>query len=89
MKTANGVITKELALALIDEAIAKKIALDQLCQSDITLMTKLQKMEEGLLKSLGLLELFGKIKPEDPVQQLYKMRDKLAKEKDGAIIYSP
>jgi hypothetical protein len=89
IKDAKGEITKELALALIDEAIEKKLSLTTICQSDSSLTTELQKWEEGLLKSLGLLNIFGKIIPQDPNQQLYQIRDKIAKENNGAIIFKP
>jgi hypothetical protein len=88
LKNANGVITKELALDLIDEAISKKLPLNSICQNDTTLTKELQSWEKSLLSSLGLLDLLGKVLNEDPVQQLKKMREKIAKEKDGAVVYS-
>ncbi|MBT2697276.1 hypothetical protein J7E79_07605 [Bacillus sp. ISL-40] len=89
MEDAKGVINKELALSLIDEAIEKKILLSSVCRGDTSLTKKLQSWEEGLLKSLGLIDLIGKVVPEDPIEQLNKMREKVAKEKEGAIIFSP
>ncbi|MGF6951945.1 hypothetical protein QF028_004450 [Neobacillus sp. B4I6] len=89
MEDAKGVINKELALSLIDEAIEKKILLSSVCRGDTSLTKELQSLEEGLLKSLGLIDLIGKVVPEDPIEQLNKMREKVAKEKEGAIIFSP
>ncbi|MFP5107353.1 hypothetical protein ACSU6B_11330 [Neobacillus sp. C211] len=89
MEDAKGVINKELALSLINEAIEKKILLSSVCRGDTSLTTELQSLEEGLLKSLGLIDLIGKVVPEDPIEQLNKMREKVAKEKEGAIIFSP
>jgi hypothetical protein len=88
LENAKGVITKELALDLIDEAISKKLPLNSICQNDSTLTKELQSWEKSLLSSLGLLDLLGKVLNEDPVQQLKKMREKIAKEKDGAVVYS-
>ncbi|MEH7437821.1 hypothetical protein V7182_10030 [Neobacillus drentensis] len=88
LENAQGVITKELALNLIDEAISKKLPLNSICQNDTTLTKELQSWEKSLLSSLGLLDLLGKVLNEDPVQQLKKMREKIAKEKDGAVVYT-
>ncbi|WP_223589679.1 hypothetical protein [Neobacillus bataviensis] len=89
MEDAKGVINKELALALIDEAIAKKLPLNKVCQTNTSLTKELQSWEESLLKSLGLIDLLGKVIVQDPIQQLNKMRDKISKTKDGAIIFTP
>lgn len=89
MEDAKGVITKELALALIDDAIANKVPLNKVCQSNTSLTKELQSWEEGLLKSLGLIDLLGKVITDDPLYQLTKMREKVSKEKDGAIIFTP
>ncbi|PGY15790.1 hypothetical protein [Bacillus sp. AFS031507] len=89
MEDAKGVINKELALSLIDEAIEKKIPLSSVCRGQISLTKELQVWEVGLLKSLGLIDLLGKVIPEDPIKQLNKMHEIIAKEKDGAIIFSP
>jgi hypothetical protein len=89
MEDAKGVINKELALSLIDEAIEKKIPLSSVCRGQISLTKELQIWEVGLLKSLGLIDLLGKVVPEDPIKQLNKMHEIIAKEKDGAIIFSP
>ncbi|MGG3562708.1 hypothetical protein ABES03_14030 [Neobacillus rhizosphaerae] len=88
LKNANGVITKELALDLIDEAISKKLPLNSICQDDTTLTKELQSWEKSLLSSLGLVDLLGKVLNVDPVQQLKKIREEIAKEKEGAIVYS-
>jgi hypothetical protein len=76
-------------LDLIDEAIDKKLTLTTICQNDSLVTTELQKWETGLLKSLGPLNLLGKLIPQDPNQQLYQFRDKIAKEDNGAIIFKP
>jgi hypothetical protein len=89
MEDAKGVINKELALSLIDEAIEKKIPLSSVCRGQISLTKELQVWEVGLLKSLGLIDLLGKVVPEDPIKQLNNMHEIIAKEKDGAIIFSP
>lgn len=89
IKDGEGVITKELALDLIDEAIDKKLTLTTICQNDSLVTTELQKWETGLLKSLGPLNLLGKLIPQDPNQQLYQFRDKIVKEGNGAIIFKP
>lgn len=85
----KGVIKKELALSLIDKAIEKKIPLNSVCQSDSLLTKELQSWEEGLLKSLGLIDLLGKVVHEDPMESLNKIREKIAKEKNGSIIFTP
>jgi hypothetical protein len=89
IKSANGVISKELAIDLINEAIENKVSLTSVCQSDRKLTTELQKWETAWLNSLGLLNPLGKLIPLDPNQQLYKMRETIAKENDGTIIYKP
>ena len=89
IKDVKGVITKELALDLIDEAIEKKLTLTTVCKGDTSISTELQKWEEGMLKSLGFLNVFGKLIPQDPNEQLHKIRDEIAKEDDGAIIFKP
>ncbi|MEH7335393.1 hypothetical protein V7161_22485 [Neobacillus drentensis] len=89
MEDEKGVIHKELALALIDEAIEKKLPLNKVCQTNTSLTKELQSWEESLLKSLGLIDLLGKVIIQDPIQQLNKMRDKISKTKDGAIIFTP
>ncbi|MGG3467813.1 hypothetical protein ABES02_10055 [Neobacillus pocheonensis] len=89
MVDAKGVITKELALDLIDDSIAKKVPLNNVCQSNTSLTKELQSWEEGLLKSLGLINLLGKVILQDPMEQLNKMREKVSEAKDGAIIFTP
>ncbi|MEH7075590.1 hypothetical protein [Neobacillus drentensis] len=88
LEDAKGVVTKELALSLIDEAINKNKTLSTVCQGE-PLKDELQNLEEGLLKSLNLIGILGKVVPVDSLDQLNKMREQIAKEKDGAIIYSP
>ena len=88
VRDANGVITKQLALELMDEAISKKIPLNQVCQENKSVLQMVGNLEDSLLKSLGMVDLFGKILG-DPIDVLYKMRDKVLKKPDGAIIYSP
>ncbi|WP_251554231.1 hypothetical protein [Neobacillus muris] len=88
VRDANGVINKQLALELMDEAISKKIPLNQVCQENKSVLQMVGNLEDSLLKSLGMVDLFGKILG-DPIDVLYKMRDKVLKKPDGAIIYSP
>ncbi|MEH7096183.1 hypothetical protein, partial [Neobacillus vireti] len=89
LKESKGIVNKQLALELINEGLNKKLPLSKVCQNDTVLANQLQKMETGLLQSLGLFDLLGRIKLEDPVQQLTKMRDRILQEKDGAIIFKP
>jgi hypothetical protein len=89
IKDSNGVITKEFALNLIDEAIEKNLTLSTICKSDTLVVAVLQKWEKGLLKTLGLIELLGKLTPNDPIQKLYQIREYITKQPDGAIIYKP
>lgn len=84
LEAVNGEITKELALELIDEALAENKMLDELCPTDATLTAQLEKWTEGLLDSLGLLSLLG-LKPSEE-EQLKKMREAILKEPDGSII---
>lgn len=84
---AKGVISKELALDLIDEALKKQVALGAVCSENATETKWLEKWNDGLLKSLGLLDLLGRIMLDDPVEQLEKMRDNVSKEKDGVILF--
>lgn len=84
LSNGNGVITKELALELIDEAIEKRISLSSMCQDNTELMTTLQEWENS---SLGLLDLLGKLNPINPTEQLYKMRAKIEKKADGTIVF--
>ncbi|WHX41485.1 hypothetical protein QNH36_04805 [Mesobacillus sp. AQ2] len=84
LKAANGEITKELGLELIDEALAENKMLDELCPTDKTLTDQLESLTEGLLDSLGLLNLLG-LKPSEE-EQLKKMREAILKEPDGSII---
>jgi hypothetical protein len=89
IKDAKGIITKELALDLIDDAIKKKLTLTTVCQSDSAVTTELKQWENSLLKSLGLLNIFGKLIPIDPEQELYNIRDTIAKKDNGAIVFKP
>lgn len=84
LKAVNGEITKELALELIDKALAENKMLDELCPTDATLTQQLEKWTEGLLDSLGLLSLLG-LKPSEE-EQLKKLREAILKEPDGSII---
>ncbi|MEW8970294.1 MAG: hypothetical protein AB2411_06695 [Mesobacillus sp.] len=84
LEAVNGEITKELALELIDKALAENKMLDELCPTDTTLTAQLEKWTEGLLDSLGLLSLLG-LKPSEE-EQLKKMREAILKEPDGSII---
>lgn len=84
LKAANGEITKELALELIDKALAENKMLDELCPTDKTLTDQLESLTEGLLDSLGLLNLLG-LKPSEE-EQLKKMREAILKEPDESII---
>jgi hypothetical protein len=89
VQAAGGVITKELGLALIDEAIAKKVPLNQVCPTDTSVISVVAKLEDSLLKTLGLGTLLGKLIPTDPIEQLKKMREEIAKKPDGTILYRP
>lgn len=84
LEAVNGEITKELALELIDKALAENKMLDELCPTDATLTQQLEKWTEGLLDSLGLLSLIG-LKPSEE-EQLKKLREAILKEPDGSII---
>ncbi|MBS4213619.1 hypothetical protein [Neobacillus rhizophilus] len=88
LQSANGVITKELGLQLIDEALAKKVDLNQVCPTDTTLTNQLVKIEESLLNTLGISKLLGLLIPNDTVSKLTKMRDEIVKKPDGSVIYS-
>ncbi|MCM2533912.1 hypothetical protein NDK43_18020 [Neobacillus pocheonensis] len=74
-------------MSLIDKAISKNLTLNTVCPSNNSLTNELQIWQEGLLKTLGLVNILGQLK--HPMQQLYKMRDSIAQEKDGIIIYKP
>ncbi|MDQ6596018.1 hypothetical protein [Bacillus salipaludis] len=89
LNDAKGVISKELALNLIDEAHKKQVALGAVCSDNATETEWLEKWNDGLLKSLGLLDLLGRIKLDDLVEQLEKMRDNVSKVKDGVILFRP
>lgn len=80
----NGEMTKELALELIDKALAENKMLNELCPTDATLTKQLEKWTEDLLDSLGLLSLLG-LKPSEE-EQLKKMREAILKEPDGSIL---
>lgn len=84
LDAVNGEITKELALELIDKALAENKMLDELCPTDTTLTAQLEKWTEEFLDSLGLLSLLG-LKPSEE-EQLKKMREAVLKEPDGSII---
>jgi gas vesicle protein len=84
LEAANGKITKELALELIDMALEENKLLEELCPTEATLTEELKKWSEGLLDSPGLLSLAGiKLSEEE---QLKKMREAIAKEPDGSVI---
>ncbi|WP_026573193.1 hypothetical protein [Bacillus sp. UNC438CL73TsuS30] len=85
----KGVISKELALDLIDEALKKQVALGAVCSDNASETEWLEEWNDGLLESLGLLDLLGRLKLDDPVEQLEKMRDLVSKEKDGVILFQP
>lgn len=84
VEAANGKISKELALELIDKALAEDKMVDELCPANATLTQQLEKWTEGLLDSLGLLSLLG-LKPSEE-DQLKKMKEAILKEPDGSII---
>lgn len=85
LSEANGVITKELGLEMIDKALKEGKTLEQLCPTDKTLTERLLKWETGLLDSLGLLSLLG-LKNTDPEVNLKKLRDVVLKAEDGSVI---
>ncbi|WP_174733675.1 hypothetical protein [Mesobacillus harenae] len=85
LSEANGVITKELGLEMIDKALKEGKTLEQLCPTDKTLTERLLKWETGLLDSLGLLSLLG-LKNTDPEVNLKKLRDVILKAEDGSVI---
>jgi hypothetical protein len=87
LSEAKGVITKELALELIDEAIEKKVSLSYICAGDTGITTTLLKWEEGLLSSLGLVDFIAKLNPVNPIEQLYKMRAVIEKKEDGMVLF--
>ncbi|WP_102261408.1 hypothetical protein [Mesobacillus jeotgali] len=84
LEAVNGEITKELALEMIDKALAENKMIDELCPADATLTQQLEEWTEGLLDSLGLLSLLG-LKPSEE-EQLKQMREAILKEPDGSII---
>lgn len=84
LEAVNGEITKELALELIDKALAENKMLDELCPTDARLTQQLEEWTEGLLESLGLLSLLG-LKPSEE-EQLKKLREAILKEPGGSII---
>lgn len=84
LSEANGKMTKELALELIDQALKENKALNELCPEDAALTKQLENWTEGLLNSLGLLSLLG-VKPSEE-EQLKKMKEAILKEPDGTVI---
>jgi hypothetical protein len=87
VQATGGVITKELGLALIDEALAKKVPLSQVCPTSSSVISVVVKLEEALLKPLSTL--LGILIPTDPMEKLKKMREEVAKKSDGSVIYRP
>lgn len=63
------------------------ITLSNICQGDSGLVAGLGKWEESLLKSLGLLDILGILTPTDPMEKLYKIRDYIEKQPNGAILF--
>ncbi|MEH7884084.1 hypothetical protein V7654_07130 [Bacillus sp. JJ1609] len=84
LSEANGQMTKELGLELIDQALKESKALNELCPEDAALTEQLKNWTEGLLDSIGLLSLLG-VKPSEE-EQLKKMREAILKEPDGTVI---
>lgn len=89
VQASGGVITKELGLVLIDEAIAKKVPLNQVCPTNSSVTSVVVNLQESLLNTLGLGNLLGKLIPSDPMEQLKKMREEISKKPDGTVIYRP
>lgn len=83
LSDANGQLTKELGLELIDQALKENKALKELCPQDATLTKQLENWSEGMLESLGLLSFLG-VKPSEE-DQLKKMREAILKEPDGTV----
>ncbi|PLR96090.1 hypothetical protein [Bacillus sp. T33-2] len=81
---ANGQITKELGLELVDKALNENKALEDVCASNTTLKDQLKKWKEGFLGKLGLLPLLGPQLSER--DKLVKLREAILREQDGAII---
>ncbi|NHM31510.1 hypothetical protein [Neobacillus terrae] len=88
ISSSGGQITKENALTLINGAIANKKTLEDMC-STTSLKDTIKKWDDSLLKSLGLLNIFGKKLLSDPMKELEKMREQISSQKDGTIIYKP
>lgn len=84
LSEANGQLTKELSLELIDQALKENKALNELCPEDATLTKQLENWTEGMLESLGLLSFLG-VKPSEE-DQLKKMREAILKKPDGTVI---
>lgn len=89
IKDAQGVITKELALNLINQAMANKLTLATVCQSDTTLTKEFTTWQNSLLQAMGLLDLLGNPIPMDPMLQLQKMKDQISLQPAGTILYKP
>lgn len=89
LSAANGIINKELALGLIDQAITDKVTLTDVCKNNPTQTALLKNWQEGVLSSLGLTKLLGSLLATKPQDQLLKMRDKIIKDPAGTIEYKP
>ena len=86
ISSSGGQITKENALTLIDGAIANKKTLEDMCGTT-SLKDTIKKWDDSLLKSLGLLNIFGQKLLSDPAKELEKMREQISSQKDGTIVY--
>ncbi|WP_114747333.1 hypothetical protein [Falsibacillus pallidus] len=87
-RKANGKITKELGLELIDQALQEKKPLPEICEEDSSISEQLSKIQAPLLGDIGIGSLLGledKQKEFDE-ETLKKLKEALLKEKDGSII---
>lgn len=83
----GGKITKELGLELIDQAIQQQVLLNEVCKSDQSISTELKSWQDDLFQRLGLLNLFGVLQNQSLDDQLTKLRNQVASEKDGTVVF--
>jgi hypothetical protein len=81
LNDSKGVITKQLGLDLIDQALKEDKALTALCSGKASETKMLADLEDGLTDKLGLGFLFKT--PGNDEQRLKKMKERLQKENNN------
>jgi uncharacterized protein YoxC len=85
LSEANGKITKDLALGLVNQALKEDKGLTELCGQNKAVTEELKNVQEELADTLNLDSLLNILEPENEQENLEDLKEKLLKEEDGLL----